>query len=171
MRLEIVPLPNAANSAFADSLSLAGARVLQGVAFGGFLCSVAPTMAATWELVIRGIRPGRGASFSTPAARNARNRCLHSCTVGREMRNRAAISWLSVPSAASRTTRARCAKRCGWLLAFAQDCRVARSWRDKTTKGARLLMGKSVWKEGLYVAIYMTHYTRKPAAAPVSRNR
>jgi hypothetical protein len=86
---EITPLPNAANGGFADSLSF---DVLQCVAFGGFLCSVASTMAATWELLIRGSRPGRGASFSGPAARHARNRCLQSGTVGREMRKRAAIS-------------------------------------------------------------------------------
>ena len=92
MWLEIVPLPNAANGGFADALRFGHRALFQCVAFGGFLCSVASTIAATREPVIRGIRPGRGASFSSPALRSARNRCLHSCTVGREMRNRAAIS-------------------------------------------------------------------------------
>ena len=83
--------PGGIEGAFLAYWFNASVRVLQCVAFGGLLCSVASTMAATGELVIRGIRPGRGASFSSPVARNARNRCLHSCTVGREMRKRAAI--------------------------------------------------------------------------------
>jgi hypothetical protein len=37
---------------------------------------------------------------------------------------------------------------------------VARSSGDKTTKGARLLIEKSIREEDLYVNIYMTHYTR-----------
>jgi hypothetical protein len=74
--------------------ALAIVRVLQFVAFGGFLCSAASTITATWERVIRGIRPGRGASFSSPALRSARSRCHHSCMVGREMRKCTAIAWL-----------------------------------------------------------------------------
>src|SRR5208283_2421309 len=64
-----------------------------------------------------------------------------------------------MPSAAIRTTWARCTKRWGWLLAFAQDCRVARSSGDKTTAGARLLMGKSIRERAQYVKLFMTHYT------------
>src|ERR1700687_425980 len=65
-----------------------------------------------------------------------------------------------MPSAANRTTWARCTKRCGWLLAFAQDCRVTRSSGDKATKGARLLMGKIIRERVKYVKLFMTHYTR-----------
>src|ERR1700687_2118388 len=64
-----------------------------------------------------------------------------------------------MPSAANRTTWARCTKRCGWLLAFAQDCRVTRSSGDKATKGARLLMGKIIRERVKYVKLFMTHYT------------
>src|ERR1700694_384254 len=74
-----------------------------------------------------------------------------------------------MPSAANRRTWARCTKRCGWLLAFAQDCRVTRSSGDKATKGARLLMGKIIRERVKYVKLFMTHYTSLAGPKVIAR--
>jgi len=66
-------------------------RVLQWVAWGGRVCSVASTTARILLAGMRGIRPGRGASFSRLGKRSAKKRCRQSCTVGRDTPSRRAI--------------------------------------------------------------------------------
>lgn len=92
MGLQVVSLPNAANRRFAQPLRVGHrarapvrcvrrCRVQRGIDDGGDL--------ARRDL---GDATRRGASFSKPAKRNAKNRCRHSCTVGREMRKVWAIA-------------------------------------------------------------------------------
>ena len=92
MGLEIVLLPDPPNGLRLMPCARAIVRVLQWVAVGGFVCSVASTTARTLPSEMPGIRPGRGASFSRPANRRARNRSRQSWTVGLEMSNSRAMS-------------------------------------------------------------------------------
>ena len=72
-------------------------RVLQWVAATGVVYSVASITAWICASEMRGSRPGRGASFSRPPTRRARNRSRHNWTVGRETPKRSAISLLETP--------------------------------------------------------------------------
>ena len=106
-------------------------------------------MARTLAGAMRGTRPGRGASFSSPAKRKARKRCRHSCTVGRESCNSAAMSWLSLPWAARRMIRARCTKRAAIARPRDQASNVVCSSAVKIMADARLLMTSSIGQASL----------------------
>src|SRR3990170_3684142 len=90
-----------------------------------------------WEM--RGMRPGRGASFSSPGSRRAKKRCRQSCTVGREIRRVRAITWLITPSAAIRIICARWTTRNGKLRPVAHGSRMIRSSGDNVMASATLM--------------------------------
>lgn len=119
-------------------------RVLQWVALGGVVCNVASTTARIFFSETFGLRPGRGASFSSPAIRSARKRSRQSCTVGREILRVLAMSWLKRPSAAIVMIFARNTFRYGRLRAHAHPSRVERSSGVRMTGAAVLLITKIV---------------------------
>ena len=119
-------------------------RVLQCVAAGGVVCNVASTTARIFCTDTRGVRPGRGASCSSPATRRARNRSRHSCTVGRETFRARAMSWLGTRSAAIVMIFARTTFRCERLRPRVQVPKVARSSGANTMGAAVLLMLDSI---------------------------
>jgi hypothetical protein len=119
-------------------------RVLQCVAAGGVVCNVASTTARICFTVTVGLRPGRGASCSSPATRRARNRSRHSCTVGRETFRALAMSWLGTLSAAIVMIFARTTFRYERLRPRVQASKVARSSGAKTMGAAVRLMSDSV---------------------------
>src|SRR3990172_7097809 len=144
--------------------ALAIVRVLQCVALAGLVCSVASTRALIFRGAILGMRPGRGASFSSPGKRSAKKRCRQSCTVGLETPKLRAMSWLNTPSAAIRMICARCTNRTGKILPRTQVSNIDRSWADKTIGGALLLMRESISILVAYVKLFVTHYTSAESA-------
>src|SRR5713101_9904933 len=124
-------------------------RVLQCVAAGGVVCNVASTTARIFVTDTVGLRPGRGASCSSPATRRARNRSRHSCTVGRETFRAVAISWLGTLSAAIVMIFARTTFRYERRRPRVQPSNVARSWGVKMMGAAVLLMLDSIDNVGL----------------------
>ena len=75
-------------------------RVLQCVAARGFVCNVALITCLIFLNDIFGLRPGREASFSSPAIPMCSNRSRHSKTVGRELFSSFAMALLAIPSEA-----------------------------------------------------------------------
>jgi hypothetical protein len=71
MRLQVVALPDALHRGLAEPWARAIVRVLQCVAAGGVVCTVASTTARIFFAETLGLRPGRGASCSSPATRRA----------------------------------------------------------------------------------------------------
>jgi hypothetical protein len=67
--------------AFDTPISRAMVRVDQCVALAGVLCVVFAIRAAVTSVVIDGVRPGRGASFSRPSIPNSRKRPRQSVTM------------------------------------------------------------------------------------------
>ena len=128
---------------------LAIVRVLQCVAFGGVACKVALTTFCTLSSGIWGRRPGRGASFSSPASRSAKNLSLQSWTVGREMPIVVAMSRFIAPSAAMRIILARSTVLMERLRWRDQISNVLRSWGDRVIGSAILLIENRLQEKGI----------------------
>jgi hypothetical protein len=99
-------------------------RVLHCVAWGGNSCVVLATTAWIFAALICTGRPGRAASFSSPAKPKARNRPRQRAALCGVMFNAAAMSLSRAPAAADNTMRERSTKRAGRLRprTFASNC-------------------------------------------------
>ena len=119
-------------------------RVLQCVAAGGLVCSVASTTARILASAMRGMRPGRGASFSRPAKREAPEtaRARVAPSGARYSQRLRDILAQGTPSAASWTIWARWTTRAGKVRLRAQVSKIECSSVVREIDGAILLMNR-----------------------------
>src|SRR5437763_11980858 len=112
---------------------------------------------------MRGVRPGRGASFSSPLTPDSRNRARHRADFCTLIPNSSAISLSCLPAAALNTMRARSTTREGNERARLRCSKASLCSGFRSTLGAtRIGEEPPLYVEAhpaLYTLLLMTHYT------------
>jgi hypothetical protein len=137
----------------------ASVRTLQCVAPAGLRYRVAFTIASSSSAVSRRLRPGRGASSSSPSTPACSKRLRQRNTVGRLVPSSTATRWLATPSAERNTMRRRSTTFCGVLPARTKPSNSSRSFLLRRRAWAASHMLSTILPISLIVTLLMKHYT------------